>query len=195
MLKHQFFNLSEVLRGNSPVRRQGNGRGKPEFAFALGSPYVDVGRLLPLVGVKVKSESSDAQDRRHSVTVRRRRRESSSICPTPPGGTAGRPPVRSAGNATEPPQLPGDHSRPFISLLIRSWPGRRLPSPRMKQRSHGESSSQVKIRSPIARGGLNAAASGVVRASFASIAPIDCACRRLFWIGSFRRFPRADRRQ
>lgn len=64
MFKHQSFYLSEYVRRQAMILCQPN-RLKPEFTFAVGRAHVDVSRLVTLVGVKVKSKRTDAEDSGH----------------------------------------------------------------------------------------------------------------------------------
>jgi hypothetical protein len=56
MFKDQLFDASQVMRSHSPVASQTDDRRQPEFAFTVGSPYVNVRWLLSLIRVKVKPE-------------------------------------------------------------------------------------------------------------------------------------------
>jgi hypothetical protein len=52
-----------------PVACEKNGRLQPEFALSVRRPDMDMRRLASLVGLEVKTETSDAQDCRHGFNL------------------------------------------------------------------------------------------------------------------------------
>jgi len=67
--KKETFDLSQVMRSYAPVACQKNGRLQPEFAVSVRRPDMDMGRLISLVGVEVKTERPDAQNCRHVFAI------------------------------------------------------------------------------------------------------------------------------
>lgn len=65
MDKNQSFDLTEIVRSDSFVVGKEDVGLKPEFAFAVGCPDVDVRWFVTLIGIKVKSKRADSKDRRH----------------------------------------------------------------------------------------------------------------------------------
>jgi hypothetical protein len=69
VLKDQFFNLSNLVRRNAPIRSEPDIRLDPELALSIRRSNVDMGRFLALVGVKMEPEIADSQHRRHSEKI------------------------------------------------------------------------------------------------------------------------------
>jgi len=56
MLENQLLNLPYVGRSHAPVLGQADVRFQPELALAIRRSYMNVRRLLSLVGVKMEPE-------------------------------------------------------------------------------------------------------------------------------------------
>lgn len=64
MLEHKPLDGAQIVGLYAPVTRQPRIT-KPEFAFSFGSADMDMWRFIAFIGVKVKTEGTDAQNRWH----------------------------------------------------------------------------------------------------------------------------------
>jgi hypothetical protein len=69
VLKDKFFNLSNLVRWNAAVQREANTWFELELALSIRCSNMDMGRFLPLVGVKVEPETADSQHGRHCEKI------------------------------------------------------------------------------------------------------------------------------
>lgn len=75
VLENQSFNLPQVMWWNAAVAGQCDSGIESEFALAIWSSDMDVGRFISLIRIKVKLECPDSQYRWHvcKFTIQGRR--------------------------------------------------------------------------------------------------------------------------
>jgi len=69
MLKNELFDAPQIGWSHAIVPRQSDGWLQPKLALSLRRTDMDVCRLYALVGIEVEPKLSDAQNRRHPISI------------------------------------------------------------------------------------------------------------------------------